>query len=102
MSTEVEQQQPTVAAATTEENGAPAETAPNGEHKTEEKKNGSAKKEPEPPKDLRDDTVGWLGQHHKQFTHLVSFENAGMRPNSECSARRIHRPPPARRDLRRG
>lgn len=75
MSTEVEQQQPAPAEVpTTEEVAAPAAetTTPNGESKTEEKKqNGKAKKEPEPPKDPKQDFPGWLQQLNNKAVHKV-------------------------------
>jgi len=83
MSTEAEQ--PTVAPVTdtpivVEENGAPLEvsepfvepTTQNGESK-EGKKNGAVKKEPEPPKDPKTETVAWLNQQHKKAIHKASY-----------------------------
>lgn len=87
MSTEVEQQQPTVAPVTdkpAEENGngAPATTTEvtetvvvtsNGEPKAEEKKNGgAAKKEVEPPKDPKTETAEWVDQQNKTVIHKVN------------------------------
>jgi len=74
MSTEVEQQQPTVAPI--EQNGEPVVEAPataaNGEHKTEEKKNGHVK-EVEPPKDPLTDTIGWMKDQPKEGIHKANF-----------------------------
>lgn len=80
MSTEVEQQQPTVAPVVSDKpegvavptTEAPAiTTTTNGEAKTEEKKNGAVKKEPEPPKDPKTETEGWLEQQSNTAVHKV-------------------------------
>lgn len=75
MSTEVEQQQPTVAPIDGE---LAAETAaPNNEQKTEEK-NGAVK-ETQPPKDPLVDTTGWLKEQPKEGIHKVSYLNTIFR-----------------------
>jgi hypothetical protein len=79
MSTEVEQQ-PTGAVVTekaviVEENGsAPATettTVQNGDSKKEDK-NGTVKKEPEPPKDFKTQTTEWLNEQNKTIVHKVN------------------------------
>jgi len=86
MSTEVEQ--PTVAVSAIEKpadeiNGAPVAsttetttiiTVQNGDSKTAEKNNGTAKKEPEVPKDPKTETAEWLKQQHKQAIQKANFD----------------------------